>query len=358
MASTARAPQRRGGAAVRCPAGSYRRSTRDVTAPVRPPGENRSGVRPYLRVKEQTLPDLRPPAPGPGIDRRECLGLLGLAAGALASGCAGDDRGPVRPEPVRVESRLLDALDREAVHVGVSIAYTDVHLASVSTGADADGWFAFESIRGGTVRVSADGYETRVATPIDVIGPELFLVPRRDPVLYERVRQVFRGYGDGMVRLPSRHLSAGERRRTMSVLFEPTLPESYRDEVLDILGRSGEFSAGGLDLGALAIREGPVIDSPEDGLFKFRLSDSATLDAVTLVKVNTHVLSGSSTTFRPGLGGSRLRDVAGREVLTSWGAIGASPNGGLMDPDARPEDARDVPMVTIAYRLEAGYLWA
>jgi hypothetical protein len=29
-----------------------------------------------------------------------------------------------------------------------------------------------------------------------------------------------------------------------------------------------------------------------------------------------------------------------------------------MDPNAMPEDPRDVPMVTIAYRLEAAYVWA
>jgi hypothetical protein len=297
-------------------------------------------------------------AVGPGIDRRECLGLLGLAAGALATGCSGGDRNPVRPEPVRLSSRLLGALDRETIHAGVSIAYTDTGVVPASTGVDADGRFTIETIRGSTIRVSADGYETRVATPIDVIGPELFLVPRRDPILYDRVRAVFRGYGDGMVRLPSLNLSAGERRRTMTVQFESNLPQAYRDAVLDVLRRSSEFAAGGLDLGTVAVREGPVIDSPEDGLFKFRLSDSIPEDAVTLVKVNTNVLSGSSTTLRPGLGGARLRDVAGHEVLTAWGALGSSPNGGLMAAGALSEDARDVPMVTIAYRLEAAYLWA
>lgn len=299
-------------------------------------------------------------AAGPCCDRRECLRLLGLAAGAVASGAvaACDGRGPVTPEPVRIESRLLGAVDREAVHSGVAIAYTDAQALAASTGVDGDGRFTIETIRGSSIRVTAEGYGTRAATPIDVIGPELFLIPRRDPVLYDRVRAVFLRYSSGLVRLPTRNLTAGERSRTMSVLFEPSVPETYRDAILGFLGRSGEFTAGGLDLGTVAVREGPVIDSPEDGLFKFRLGASMAEDAVTLVKSNTGVISGSSTTFRPGLQGARLRDVAGHEILTGWGAIGSSSNGGLMDPGARPEDARDVPMVTIAYRLEAGYLWA
>ena len=279
----------------------------------------------------------------------------GVATGCIA-GC--DASGPVAPEPLRIESRLLGALDREAIHAGVEIGYTDARLLTASTGVDGDGRFSIETVQGSTIRVTADGYGTRAATPIDVIGPELFLIPRRDPILYDRVRGVFLGYSNGLVRLSSRNLTAGERSRTMTVLFAPDLPEAYREAVLDYLARAGEFSAGGLELATVAIREGPVIDSPEDGLFKFRLSASIAEDAVTLVKANTSVISGSSTTFRPGLQGLRLRDVAGHEVLTSWGAIGTSPNGGLMDPGTRPEDARDVPMVSIAYRLEAGYVWA
>lgn len=291
-------------------------------------------------------------------DRRECLRLLGLAAGALAVGCESGGRGPVTAQPARVTSRLLGALDREAIHAGVSIDYTDARLLPASTGVDGEGRFTLETIFGSSIRVTADGYGTRVATPIDVIGPELFLIPRRDAVLYDRVHQVFLAYDSGLIRLPSRNLTAGERGRTMTVLFEPILPAAYRDAVLEALQRSNEFSAGGLDLGAVAIREGPVIDTPEDGLFKFRLSEAIAEDAVTLVKANTSVISGSSTTFRPGLSGTRLRDVAGHEVLTAWGAIGSSSTGGLMDPSARHEDPRDVAMVTIAYRLDAGYVWA
>jgi hypothetical protein len=297
---------------------------------------------------------------GTCCDRRECLRLLSLAAGAVTTGfVAGcDGRGPVAPEPVRIESRLLGAVDREAVYAGVTIAYTDARALAASTSVDGEGRFTIETIRGSSIRVTAEGYGPRAATPIDLIGPELFLIPRRDPLLYERVRQVFLGFSNGLVRLSSRNLTAGERSRTMTVLFEPGLPDAYREAVLDFLRRAEEFSAGGLDLATVAVREGPVIDSPEDGLFKFRLSASIAEDAVTLVKSNTSVISGSSTTFRPGLQGSRLRDIAGHEVLTSWGAIGSSPNGGLMDPGTRPEDARDVPMVSIAYRLEAGYIWA
>ena len=302
----------------------------------------------------------RQSAVGPCCDRRECLRLLGFAAGAVATGCVSgcEGRGPVEPEPVRIASRLLGAVDREAVHSGVAIGYTDARLLAASTGVDGEGRFQIETVRGSTIRVTADGYGTRAATPIDVIGPELFLIPRRDPFLYDRVRGVFLGSSSGLVRLSSRNLTAGERSRTMTVLFAPDLPETYREAVLEYLGRASEFTAGGLDLGSIAVREGPVLDTPEDGLFKFRLGSSVAGDAVTLVKANTSVISGSSTTFRPGLQGSRLRDVAGHEVLTSWGAIGSSPNGGLMDPVTRPEDPRDVPMVTIAYRLEAGYLWA
>ena len=304
--------------------------------------------------------DRRRSTVGPGSDRRECLRLMGLAVGAMATGCvaACDGRGPVTPETLRIESRLLGALDREPIRTGVSIGYTDARILAASTGVDGEGRFAIETIRGSSIRVTAEGYGTRAATPIDVIGPELFLIPRRDPVLYDRVRAVFLGYSNGLVRLPTRNLTAGERSRTMSVLFEPNLPDTYREAVLEYLGRSREFTAGGLDLGTVAVHEGPVIDSPEDGLLKFRLSAALAEDAVTLVKSNTSVISGSSTTFRPGLQGSRLRNVAGHEILTAWGAIGSSPNGGLMDPGARPEDPRDVPMVTIAYRLEAGYIWA
>ncbi len=304
------------------------------------------------------MPNPQRSAAGLPTDRRECLRLLGLAAGALAVGCESHGRGPVTPQPVQVTSRLLGALDREAIHTGVSIEYTDARLLPVSTGVDGDGRFTLETIFGSSIRVVAEGYGTRSATPIDLIGPELFLVPRQDPVLAERVHQVFLAHGGGLIRLPSHNLTAGERGRTMSVLFEPILPESYRDAVLEVLQRSSEFSAGGLDYGAVAIREGPVLDTPEDGLFKFRLSEAIAEDAVTLVKANTKVISGSSTTFRPGLSGPRLRDVAAHELLTAWGAIGSSSNGGLMDPGAGSEDPRDVAMVTIAYRLEAGYVWA
>ncbi len=291
-------------------------------------------------------------------DRRDCLRLLGLAAGALALGCESGSGGPVTPQPVRVTSRLLGALDREAIHTGASIEYTDARLLTASTGVDGEGRFTLETIFGSSIRVTAEGYATRAATPIDVIGPELFLIPRQDPALADRVHQVFLGQGSGLVRLPSGNLTAGERSRTMTVWFESSLPETYREAVLATLDRASEFTAGGLDFGAIAIREGAVLDTPEDGLFKFRLSETIAQDAVTLVKANTNVISGSSTTFRPGLSGLRLRDVAGHELLTAWGAIGSSPNGGLMDPGARSEDARDVPMVTIAYRLEAGYVWA
>ena len=289
-------------------------------------------------------------------DRRQCLCLLGLGAGALAAGCTGEDHGPVHSQPVRVDSRLLGALDREPVNTGVSIGYTDTGLNAASIGVDADGRFSLETIFGSSIRVTADGYATRVATPIDVIGPELFLIPLRDPGLRERLERVFLDPSDGLIRLPSLHLTAGERRRTMTVLFAPDLPGDYRDTILEWLLRADELSDGGLDYDGIATREGPVIDSPEDNLFKFRLSDSIQGDAETLVKHNTKVISGSSTTLRKGLPGARLRDVVGHEVLRSWGGFGASPNGGLRTPGAAPEDSLDVPMVTIAYRLEAGYL--
>lgn len=301
--------------------------------------------------------DLHRPAVDGRRDRRQFLGLMSAAAGAIVVGCEGGGGGPTRPTLVHVDSRLLGALDREPVADGAVVHYTDANGTAATTDVDVGGRFVLEALFGSFLRVTAEGYGTRAATPVDRVGPELFLVPLRDRALAERVRQVFLAYSSGLIRLPSLNLTAGERSRTMRVWFSPDLPQAYRDVVLEYMDRASEFTAGGLDLASVAAEEHPILDTPEDGLFKFRVDTALAEDAVTLVKSNTSVISGSSTTFRPGLSGARLRQVAGQEILTAWGAIGASPNGGLMAQGAPPEDPRDVAMATIAYRLEPGYVW-